>query len=213
MQGALTGHRYIQGVDPAITYDSTWVSSWTRRGSRLSVSWPDTRPVGPRRRSSRLWSPTTHNAYTGDGYRCTTGVDTTGFGGAMFRDALPITIRSRRVRGHPWAQAEAAQQPQGCLEQRKLRFPRSGPLADPASPAAGLPPRRQEPRDRRRDGAGRGVGHGEVEPTRCEQCPFDYFGGGTKGVASRTSIGPPGPNFGRRVVTYTSLRDMKRRGG
>ena len=57
----------------------------------MGVFAPGTRPGGPPGPSSPRLSPPSTPAYNGDGHTsCATGVDTTGFGGTMFRDSLPI---------------------------------------------------------------------------------------------------------------------------
>ena len=58
---------------------------------------------------------------------CMTGVDTTGFGGALFRDCLPIPIRSVEFGGHAGRKLKLLIDLKTAWRQGKLTFPRSGP--------------------------------------------------------------------------------------
>lgn len=213
MQPALKGHHYLQGADPAISYDSTW--SIVLDGTRSPAIGVLASHQTGRTTTNVIAALVTnnHQAYTGDGYRCQTGVDTTGMGGAMFRDALPIPVRSVEFGGTRGRKLKLLANLKAAIEQGKLRFPREGKW---------LTLRRQLLGYRLADKALKtdavmalAVAWDMVRlnPPGTSSATLDYFGGGGKGVPSRTSIGPPGSGFGRRVVTYTSLRDMKQRGG
>ena len=82
------GHIYVHGVDPAITYDSTW-------SIVLDITDPD-RWVGvsAKRRSGRQTAESivglttdVHHEYA-QGGRCVTAIDATGFGGKVFSSLL-----------------------------------------------------------------------------------------------------------------------------
>lgn len=208
---ALRGHRYIQGADPAIRYDSTW-------SIVLDATSVPAVGVSATRHQGRTTTPViaglvanAHNAYTGDGFSCQTGIDSTGMGGAMFRDALPIPVRSVEFGGTRGRKLKLLSNLKTAIEQKKLLFPRSGlwlqlrrqllgyRLADKGLPtdavmalAVAWDMTRLNP------------------PASVSGGAFDYFGTQPKGVASRTSSGPPNAGFGRRVVTYRSLADMRR---
>jgi hypothetical protein len=88
---AQRGHSYVQGVDPALTFDSTWSIVLDVTGG---LHW---RGVWVDRLSGRQTSLvvaglalTAHNAYTDHASRitCHTALDATGFGGKMFRRQL-----------------------------------------------------------------------------------------------------------------------------
>ena len=213
VQQALKGHHYLQGADPAISYDSTW--SIVLDGTKApAVGVLASRHTG-RTTTSVVAAMVTnnHQSYTGDGFRCATGVDTTGMGGAMFRDALPISVRSVEFGGTRGRKLKLLGNLKTAIEQGKLVFPRHG---------LWLQLRRQLLGYRLND---KGLQTDAVmalavawdmvrlNPPGVTNTTLDYFGALPRGVQSRVSSGPPGLGFGRRVVTYTSIRDMKARGG
>ena len=210
---AKRGHSYVQGADPAISFDSTW-SIVLDNTPKLAIGVKADKHVG------RTTTPVivalvtnNHQSYTGDGYRCVTGIDSTGMGGAMFRDALPISVRSVEFGGTRGKKLKLLSNLKTAIEQKKLRFPRSGPW---------LILRRQLLGYRLAD---KGLQTDAVmalavawdmvrlNPPGVSNGTFDYFRSGSNGVASRVASGPPVTGFGRRVVTYTSLADMKSRSG
>jgi len=203
----------VQGADPAISFDSTW-SIVLDNTPKLAIGVKADKHVG------RTTTPVivalvtnNHQSYTGDGYRCVTGIDSTGMGGAMFRDALPISVRSVEFGGTRGKKLKLLSNLKTAIEQKKLRFPRSGPW---------LILRRQLLGYRLAD---KGLQTDAVmalavawdmvrlNPPGISNGTFDYFRSGSNGVASRVASGPPVTGFGRRVVTYTSLADMKSRSG
>ncbi len=208
---AQRGHRYVQGADPAIRYDSTW-------SVVLDITSVPATGVLASRHSGRSTTPViaalvanAHQAYTGENYSCLTGIDSTGMGGAMFREALPIPVRSVEFGGTRGKKLKLLGNLKTAIEQRKMRFPRSGHwlqlrrqllgyrLAD-----KGLPTDAVMALAVAWDMVRLNPNPTAVAPT------FDYFGSQPKGVQSRTSSGPPNAGFGRRVVTYRSLADMRR---
>jgi hypothetical protein len=124
------GHRYVQGVDPAATYDATWsiVMDGTDEGRATGVS------VQRRKGRQKVTDVAemvkgTHRAYTGDGATCETAVDTTGMGGKVFVQLLAgiSPIRHVEFGGTKWRKQKMLTDLKGVIEQGRLRFPRSGP--------------------------------------------------------------------------------------
>jgi len=215
MMPAIPGHRYVQGVDPALTFDSTW-------SIVLDASDPDrVSGVNARHHTGRTTGPVIaalvtnqHMAYTGKGVTCATGVDTTGFGGALFRDSLPIPIRSVEFGGTRGRKLKLLIDLKAALEKGKLRFPRTGPWLTLRRQLLGY---RLDDKKLSTDAVmALAVAWSMVKfmPSRNPSRPFDYFGvAPPNGVQSRVSSGPPPASFGKRVVTYTSVTDMERRRG
>ena len=214
MAGALPSHRYAQGVDPALTFDSTWslVLDMTDPAHVVGVS--------ARHQIGRTTGPviaalvtTTHMAYTGKGTTCITGVDTTGFGGALFRDSLPIPIRSVEFGGTRGRKLKLLIELKTALEKGRLRFPRSGPWLTLRRQLLGY---KLDDKKLQTDAVmALAVAWSMVKfmPSAAASAPFDYFGASPRGVPSRVSSGPPTAAFGSRVATYTSVRDMDRHRG
>lgn len=217
MEAARPGRRYVQGVDPALTYDSTW-------SLVLDGTDPDhVTGVSARHQTGRTTGPVIaalvtqqHAAYSMKGTSCSTGVDTTGFGGALFRDSLPIPIRSVEFGGTRGRKLKLLIDLKNALEKGKLRFPRSGPWLTLRRQLLGY---RLDDKKLATDAVmALAVAWSMVKfmPSGAPAKPFDYFGVGPTprvGVPSRLSSGPPPASFGKRVVTYTSVTDMERRRG
>jgi hypothetical protein len=215
LMAPLPGHRYAQGVDPALTYDSTW-------SLMLDVTDPDhVTGVSARHQTGRTTGPVIaalvtnqHMAYTGRGVSCLTGVDTTGFGGALFRDSLPIPIRSVEFGGTRGRKLKLLIELKAALEKGKVTFPRTGPWLTLRRQLLGY---RLDDKKLQTDAVmALAVAWSMVKfsPSGQAARPFDYFGvGPPSGVQSRLSSGPPPASFGKRVVTYTSVSDMERRRG
>jgi len=205
----------VQGVDPALTYDSTW-------SIVLDATDPDhVLGVSARHQTGRTTGPVIaalvtqqHSAYSVRGTSCATGVDTTGFGGAMFRDSLPIPIKSVEFGGTRGRKLKLLIDLKAALEKGKLRFPRSGPWLTLRRQLLGY---RLDDKKLSTDAVmALAVAWSMVKfmPSGAPARPFDYFGATPRGgVQSRLSSGPPPAEFGKRVVTYTSVADMDRRRG
>lgn len=124
---ARRGHRYVQGVDPAITYDATW-------GFVLDTTDPDAiYGVDVRRKTGKQTVLSVvaliteqHEAYDTQTSQCVTGCDVTGFGGKVFRDLLRNVSPFRGVEfgGTKSRKVKLLTDLKGLLEQGRLRFPR-----------------------------------------------------------------------------------------
>ena len=127
------GHRYVQGVDPAATYDATW--------SIVIDATVDGRAEGVRavKRAGKqkvvdvaAMVVNTHRAYTGMGATCETAVDVTGMGGKVFKELLGDLHPFRGVEfgGTKKNKMRMLTDLKGLIEQGRLRFPRSGVWLD-----------------------------------------------------------------------------------
>ena len=213
MSAALPGNRYVQGADPALTYDSTW-------SIVLNATIPE-RCVGvqARHQVGRTTGPviaalvtSQHMTYQGQGSSCLTGVDTTGFGGALFRDSLPIPIRSVEFGGSRGRKLKLLINLKRALETSKLRFPRSGPWLTLRRQLLGY---RLEDKKLQTDAVmALAVAWDMVKfaPSGQASAPFDYFGTSPRGVSSALGSTPPPPTheFGRRVAASTSVAELSR---
>jgi hypothetical protein len=210
----LPSRKYVQGVDPALTFDSTW-------SLVLDATDPEhVTGVSARHQIGRTTGPVIaalvtnqHMAYSGRGMTCATGVDTTGFGGALFRDSLPIPVKSVEFGGTRGRKLKLLIDLKAALEKSKLRFPRSGPWLSLRRQLLGY---RLDDKKLTTDAVmALAVAWSMVKfmPSAHPSAPFDYFGALPRGVQSRVSSGPPPATFGKRVVTYTSVTDMERRRG
>lgn len=123
------GHRYAHGVDPALTYDSTW-------GIVLDMTDPrKIRGVRARRKSGRQTTLSVshlihegHRLYSGQHFSCSTALDATGFGGAAFQD-LVSDIHPFRAIGFGGTRGKKLKlllDTKKMLEEGRLRFPRTG---------------------------------------------------------------------------------------
>jgi hypothetical protein len=126
---AVKGHRYVNGVDPAISFDSTWaiVLDTMADGTGIGV-YADRhrgRTTGPVIASL---ATAAHQAYNQSGVSvCETGIDATGFGGKMFRDLLYIQpLRSVEFGGTRGRKLKLLNNLKSMLEKGRLRFPRTG---------------------------------------------------------------------------------------
>jgi hypothetical protein len=123
------GHRYAQGVDPALTFDSTWSIT-------LDMTDPERiSGVRARRKSGRqdVLSVAAvviegHRLFSGAGATVTTALDSTGFGGAVFRDILGELHPFRAVPfgGTRGKKVRLLLDCKGLIEKGRLKFPRTG---------------------------------------------------------------------------------------
>lgn len=217
---AVRGHNYVQGVDPALTFDSTWsvvldITAEPGKG-RVAIG------VSAQRQTGRTTGPVIaalatdqHRAYDGNEFTCTTGIDSTGMGGAMFRDLLPIPVRSIEFGGTRGKKLRLLNDLKQALETNRLRFPRTGAWLQLRRQLLGY---RLDDRKLSTDAVmalAVAVKMANLQPDGGQQAqPFDFFGrDATPGGVSSASLGPPfspASGFGRAAVAYSSVSDMMR---
>lgn len=209
LQPVLRGHRYVQGVDPALTFDSTYsiVLDVTETGKAHGVR--ITRQVG------RTTGPViaalatdAHNAYLNTSLSASivTAIDATGFGGKMFRDLLYIKpIRSVEFGGTRGKKLKLLNDLKYALETGMLTFPRSGPWLDLRRQLLGY---KLDDKGLKTDAVmALAVAVSTLNltpPGSVKMQPFDYFhpGGRVPVVSSQ----PSGPRITN--ASYASLSDM-----
>jgi hypothetical protein len=126
---ALPGHRYVQGVDPALTFDSTWsIVLDISGGLSWNGVWVD-RLTG--RQTGQVVAGVAlhaHHAYSDTARRisCHTGLDATGYGGKMFRDLLPIPVRMVEFGGTRQKKLGLLNALKKAIEEGRLHLPKSG---------------------------------------------------------------------------------------
>jgi hypothetical protein len=123
---AQRGHRYAHGIDPALTFDSTW-------GIVIDCSTSPAVGVRADRKDGRQTSLSVtalaadqHNAYATASSYCTTGVDATGFGGKMFKDQLSFPAKMVEFGGTRGTKLRMLAALKTALETGKLILPRVG---------------------------------------------------------------------------------------
>jgi hypothetical protein len=130
LQAATRGHRYVQGVDPALTFDSTWsIVLDVTDGQVWDGVLCDMREGRQTSLSVSALAMNSHNAYTDPERRisCTTGLDATGFGGKMFRDLLPLRgVRMVEFGGTKQKKLRLLNELKKTMEGGRLRLPRHG---------------------------------------------------------------------------------------
>jgi hypothetical protein len=128
-QPAIAGHRYVQGVDPAMTYDSTWSLNLDVTGYHWIGVNADQKSGRQTSLSVSALASNNHYAYNDPERRisCTTGVDATGFGGKMFRDLLPMSgVRMVEFGGTKQKKLALLNALKKVIEEGRLRLPRHG---------------------------------------------------------------------------------------
>jgi hypothetical protein len=126
---ARAGHTYVQGVDPALTYDSTWSVVLDCTGGEHWVgSFIDQLSGRQTHMTVAGLVMNTHNAYSAPDKRtsCTSGLDGTGFGGKVFRDLLPMNVRMVEFGGTKQRKLLLLQNLKKAIESGRLRLPKSG---------------------------------------------------------------------------------------
>lgn len=195
-QSSTPGHRYVQGVDPALTYDSTWSLVLDITGGQTWRGvWVD-RLTG--RQTSLVVAAlalNAHNAYNDPSKRitCHTGLDATGFGGKMFRDLLPISVRMVEFGGTKAKKLMLLNQLKKVIEDGRLKLPRHGKWLGVRRQLLGY---KLDDRKIEQDAVmalAVAVDVAKRNPgAAAENVPFDYFGAGPSGVSS-------GPELLRRI--------------
>jgi hypothetical protein len=184
---AQPGHRYVQGVDPALTFDSTWsIVLDITGGATWRGSWVD-RLSG--RQTSQVVAGLAlhaHNAYTDPTKRitCHTGLDATGYGGKMFRDLLPIPVRMVEFGGTKAKKLSLLNQLKKVIEEGRLKLPKHGKWLGVRRQLLGykLDDRKIEQDAVMALAVAVDVAKRNTGPS-AEEVPFDFFGGSTGGVS------------------------------
>jgi hypothetical protein len=125
-----SSHVYAHGVDPAITYDSTWsiVLDITdpERWIGVSASYRSGRQTAE---SILALTGDVHNEYA-QGGRCSTGIDATGFGGKVFRSLLQsmrVPVTAVEFGGRASVKQKMLANTRTAIDSGRLYLPRSGP--------------------------------------------------------------------------------------
>ena len=85
----IANHRYVQGVDPAAVYDSTWSITLDATVDGRADGVLAQRRMGKQKVVDvAQMIIDTHVEYTGDGAQCETACDVTGMGGKVFKQLL-----------------------------------------------------------------------------------------------------------------------------
>jgi hypothetical protein len=122
-------HRYSQGVDPALTYDSTWAVTLDFTDPAHVVG------VRARRKTGRQTTLSVaslvaegHRTYTTESSICYTSIDSTGFGGHAFADLLEGLHPLRKVEfgGTRSRKLKLLLNLKDAIEKGRLRLPRTG---------------------------------------------------------------------------------------
>jgi hypothetical protein len=124
-------HRYVNGVDPSIALDPSWAVVMDCTDSKNIV--------GVRARSLRDRQTVTsivnmaregHLLFNQDGAYCTTAVDSTGFGGKMYKQELGIIspLRQFDFAGSASKKLQLLANLKILMEKERLHFPREGRL-------------------------------------------------------------------------------------
>jgi hypothetical protein len=82
------GHLYVHGVDPAITYDSTWSIVLDITDEKHWVGVSAKRKSGRQTAESIIGLTSDTHQHYAQGGRCLSGIDATGFGGKVFASLL-----------------------------------------------------------------------------------------------------------------------------
>lgn len=205
----IRGHVYVQGVDPALTFDSTWsvvLDTTARPVFGVRAEKQSGRTTGP---IIAALATNSHNAYNVPGVSsCTTGIDATGFGGAMFRDLLDIkALRSVEFGGTRGKKLKLLNDLKAMLEKGELRFPRVGKWLELRRQLLGY---RLDDKGLQTDAVmalAVAVSILKKNPGGPVSRPFDYFHPGQR----RVSYEPSGP----RQISASSrvMAEFLRRGG
>jgi len=123
------GHRYIHGLDPALTYDNTYsiVLDVTQRNNLTGAS--INRLTGKQTTIAVVGlAHDQHAAYNANGATCTSAVDATGFGGKAMRDALSGIpgLQSVEFGGTAKTKHKLLMDLKTTIEQGHIKFPKRG---------------------------------------------------------------------------------------
>ena len=122
-------HRYINGLDPALNYDNTFIVTLdvTDRNNVVGV---DIKRLQGKQQTITVvgLAHDQHAAYVANGATCTTGVDVTGYGGKMMREMLSGIpgLRGVEFGGSPKNKHRLLMDVKAMIEKGQIKFPRSG---------------------------------------------------------------------------------------
>lgn len=123
------GRRYAQGVDPGISSDATWAITLDYTERNMIVG------VRCRRKIGKQTIPAVvnmvregHLLYLQDGASCTTIVDSTGFGGKLFRQEFSVVrpLRDFDFGGTRAKKLELLGDLKAVIDREQLKLPRTG---------------------------------------------------------------------------------------
>jgi hypothetical protein len=123
------GHRYAQGVDPALTFDSTWAVTLDMTNPEQIIG------VRARRKTGRQTTLSVsalvaegHRTFTTQRAMCYTAIDATGFGGKVFYDLLNGLHPMRAVEfgGARSKKLRLLLDLKAGIEKGRMRLPRHG---------------------------------------------------------------------------------------
>jgi hypothetical protein len=207
--GHQTGHLYVHGVDPAITYDSTW-------SIVLDITDPDHWVgVSAKRKSGRQTAESiialtsdVHHHYAREG-RCLSGIDATGFGGKVFASLLQSAktpVLKVEFGGKSSVKQKLLANVRTALDSGRLMLPQTGEWLTLRRQLLGykLADRKLE------TDAVMALAIAVKMATRQligegKSLPFDYFGGGNLPAPGAGGV-PSLPEAPRRVVDDRALR-------
>lgn len=122
-------HRYAHGVDPALTFDSTWGIVLDRTNPERVVGVWASRKSGRQTVNSVASAIIEgHRSYNTDGSTCATAFDATGFGGKVFKDILRDLhpLRGVEFGGTRSKKLRLLNNLKGAIEKGRVVFPRKG---------------------------------------------------------------------------------------
>jgi hypothetical protein len=123
-------HMYVQGVDPAMSYDATWSITLDYTAGDRVLGVQAIRREGKQSLPKLVELITnTHTSYNGGSARCMTACDTSGMGGKVFKEALQDLHPFRAVEfgGVKSRKMKLLTDLKGYIESGRLRFPKAGP--------------------------------------------------------------------------------------
>ena len=186
-------HEYVQGVDPAIKNDGTWgiVLDITDRKNIVGV---DVLRHKGKQRLTKLAENIKgqHEAYDNKESSCHTAIDSTGFGGSVFRDLLSDIQPMRAVEfgGTKAKKIRLLTDLKGYIEHGWLKFPRRGPWLDLRRQLLGY---RYEDKKLETDAVmalAVAIRQVTLSPAGGRETIFDYFGGGSPEFKRERKLSP-----------------------
>lgn len=210
VQDRVRNHRYVQGVDPAATYDATWSITLDATDEGRATGVRVERRKGKQKVTDvAAMVRAIHHSYSGDNAQCETAVDTTGMGGKVFKQLLEgITpIRSVEFGGTKARKQRLLTDLKGLIEQGRLRFPKSGVWLDLRRQLMGYV---LEDRKIEQDAVmALAVAVKQIMRQMAgarDSAPFDYFGGGGEPVGNPVDTTKEARKFTQAELTSHRIR-------